>query len=304
MGRLNRGVLLATLLAAAALGCAAVLGLLALEHSASEPTRPLVQPLVLRARLTQTTAGFGDELEARVVVLVDSARVRPGTLRLRERIAPLSLLAPIERSRRQRAGILMLTSRLRVACLSKACVPDGERKRLRLAEVQLEARSRSGRLLHLSASWPELEVRGRVLTADLRPPLHFRRVLAPPPPSYRIAPGTLTLALTVAAGLLAAAGLALVAWQALLLWRRRRARMRPLEGLAAALQALAEARARPAGDRRRALNELARLLEGHDRYLAHRAGELAWSRSEPEGEALEALLAAIERGLPAAGRSA
>jgi hypothetical protein len=113
--------------------------------------------------------------------------------------------------------------------------------------------------------------------------------------SYRVAPGRLATALTIAAVVLAVAGVLLAGWAAATLVRRRRAQARRLTGLERALVLAREAESRPPADRRRALGLLARLLGGRHGRLADEAEELAWSAPSPQPAALAELVTQVER---------
>jgi hypothetical protein len=145
----------------------------------------------------------------------------------------------------------------------------------------------------VDASWPALDVRGRVAAADLgrkNPPLQAD--VTPPHVGYRIAPVPLAVTLELVAALLAAAGVALGGWYAAALYRGRLRRTVPLTEIERALLLAREAESRPPPDRRRALGLLARLL-GNER-LAGTARDLAWSAPAPSPDDLSELVTQVE----------
>ena len=101
------------------------------------------------------------------------------------------------------------------------------------------------------------------------------------------------LAGLIVAALLAAAGVLVAGATAAAMYRRRQT-SDPLTGLERALALARDAERRPAPDRRRALELLARLLGSRDPSLADEAGQLAWSEPAPTPDALEGLVADVE----------
>jgi hypothetical protein len=156
-------------------------------------------------------------------------------------------------------------------CLDPACVPGPGPRTVRVG----------GR---------RLVIVPRATARQVSQPSHaFERQTALPPPGYRIRPGLLEALLLAAAAVL----VLVAAWLALPILRRlvpeRIDSRTPLE------RALALSRAslgRGAGDRRRALDLLARAL-GRD-TTARDALELAWSEPEPEPARIERLVDTIE----------
>jgi hypothetical protein len=111
--------------------------------------------------------------------------------------------------------------------------------------------------------------------------------------TYRVSPGSLATALEVIAALLAAAGALVAGATAAAIYRRRRI-PEPLTGLERALALARDAEGRPAADRRRALELLARLLGPRDPGLADDAEQLAWSEPAPTPVALAELVTEVE----------
>lgn len=282
--------------AAVVLAGAAAAGVLLLGQSAAQ--RPLVptQPLTVRASVAPQTAQFGDELTARVVVLVDRSAVRAGSVRIDDALAPLTQLGEEHTTRAQHARLEVISTDVPAACLAQACVADAGETLIGLPRVTVEATTTRGGTLRVTARRPQLHVASRVAASDLgraaKPP--FRSDALPSPPTYRLAPRTLELVLDCVAAMLAAAAVGLAAWAAFALSRRRRPVPTP-DALAVALRRMRESQARPPSERRRALGVLSRLLDARDRRLAGAASEMAWSEATPEPEALTALATRVER---------
>ncbi len=275
-------------------GAGAVVGLLVLGHSASVPAIAPSAPLQVAASFDPAVPQFGDRILARVVVALDTNMVRSQSLKLSDDLAPLTQLGPARMSRSTHGSLELVTAVIPVSCLSVACTARSGVARVALPVVSASVLRANGRVVRASASWPALEVRGRVTAPDLAansPP--FEADTAPPPAIYRIAPTTLASLLDVIAALCALAAVALAGWQASLLLRRRGPQPGALEQ---ALRLAREAQQRPAPDRRRALALLGRAL-GRDRRSGA-ARTLAWSEPVPEPAELEALVSDIEQGRP------
>lgn len=288
MGALSRLMLVAAVAAGAAVAGVLLLGRAAPVHG----IRP-VRPLAARASFDPPAAEFGDRVVARLVVLADAAAVDAGRLRVSEDLAPLTQLGPARVTRATRGPLVVVSYAIPVACITGECLAPSGAKRLRLPAARVEG-PRSGGTARVETAWPALELGGRVTAADLaraQPPL--RADISPPALTWRIAPGTLSFLLDLAAALLAAAGVGIAAWQAGGLLRRARIERRDELELAVAL--VREAQGRPPEDRRRAVGLLARLLRRRDGRLAGAAGDLAWSRPKPSPEELAALAERVER---------
>jgi hypothetical protein len=287
---MSRAVVTAVVLAGAAAA-----GVLLLGRSSAQRPISSARPLTVRAFFAPQNVQFGDKLTARVVVLLDRAAVRVGSLRINDGFAPLTQLGAGRTTRTRRGRLAVVSASVPTACLAGACAAEAGETPIALPPVTVQVTSARGRTLRGTARWPTLHVTSRVAAADLaaaKPP--FRGDTLPPAPAYWIAPNTLALVLDVLAALLAAAGVGLATWNGLALARRRRAPPAADE-LELALRRTRQAEARPAPERRRALGLLARLLDARDRRLAGAASELAWSEPTPEPEALSTLVTQVER---------
>jgi hypothetical protein len=287
---MRRAVLVGVLAGAAAAG-AVLLG-----RSGGQAPLHATRPLTVQAVFApQQTVQFGDPVTARVVVLLDRAAVRAGSLRIADSVAPLTQLGAPRTTRTRRGGLDVVSVTVPAACLADACTTAVSETPIALPPVTVAATTTAGRALRATGHWPVLHVRSRLAATDIAastPP--FRDDTSPSPPSYRIAPDTLALVLTVLAALLAAAGVALAAWQGLALAARRRPPAAADE-LEVALRRTREAQSRPAPERRRAVGRLARVLEERGPRLAGAADRLAWSEPTPEPDALSALVTEVER---------
>jgi len=274
MGALRRAVVLAVVVALAAFGA----------HAA------VAAPLQVRTSFDEADVQFGAPVHARVSVVLGPA-VRTGSVRVTDDLAPLTTVSP---RRGTRAGNVIEATRV-VTCITAPCVAAGGVVTPKLAPALVTAVLANGRTVRVAAPWPALTVHGRVSGADLgraQPPL--RGSVAPPAPTYRVAPSTLAWLLDGAAIVLGLAALALLVVQARRWWSRRH-RDTPTDQLEQALRLAREAEARPAPDRRRAAGLLARLLDDRHEHLAGSASELAWAKPQPEAAALESLVGDVER---------
>jgi hypothetical protein len=281
--------------AVAVLAGAAAAGVLLLGRTGAQGALPPDRPLTVRAVFDAPAVQFGDRLDARVVVLLDRATVRVDSLRIVHGFAPLTQLGPERMTRTRRGRLAVVSIEVPASCLAAACAGASDDTPISLPPVTVQATTGRGDTLRATAHWPVLHVTSRVASTDLEaatPPL--RGDALPPPPTYRIGPGTLANVLEVLAAFLTAAGVGLAAWEAVFLVRGRRSPPAADE-LELALLRLRQAEAGPAPDRRRAVGLLARLLGARARPLAGAASELAWSEPTPEPEALSALGTRIER---------
>lgn len=271
----------AAVVAAAAV---AALVVLALAHWSSAPSAAPGAPLAVHTSFDHSIVGFGDPVTARVDVEVDRSSVDARTLHVTTDLAPLTLLSPAQTTRTVSGRLETISIVQRAACLTAPCLAST----LALHPVRVSASNHSA-----SAPW-KLQLRGRVRAKDLATASpHFVADVAPPPPSYRIAPGTAALLLDVVAALAAAGAAGLLAWQVLAVGRRR-LREETGDELERALRLVREAEDRPVPDRRRALALLARLLRGREDTLGGEASRLAWSEPAPEPAAIDALVTDVE----------
>ena len=270
----------------------AVVALLALGHSASAPAVAPTAAVEVAASFDPAAPQFGDRILARVVVALDTRRVRPQTLRLTDDLGPLTQLGAAETSRLTQGSLELVTVVVPVSCLTAPCVGRSGLAKVGLSRVHASVRARNGRTARATAAWPTLSVRGRVTESDLTAPTPpFEADTTPPASTYRIAPGTLGTLLNVLAVLCALGAIAFAGWEAHLRIERRRRQPAALEQ---ALRLTREAERRPAPDRRRALALLAHALARDQRSSTVR--RLAWSEPVPEPHEIEELVSDIEHG--------
>ncbi len=271
-------------------GVAAVVAVAAVLVVATRSASPRLVAGPIRTSFDHPVVAFGDRVHARAVIVLDEKVAKRARVNLN--LAPLEQLGRARVTRVSGSGLVSLTYEVDAVCIFDECVRKSGRTLLHLPAVTVTAPS--GDVL-ASATWPVLDVRGRVAAADLaatEPPL--RVDLAPPPLDYRIAPHTLALLLTVLAALFAGVGVGVAGRQLASLRRERAAWAEPLTELERALALAREAESRAAPDRRRALALLERLLRPRDATLAREARDLAWRSPPPDAGALGDLVDDIE----------
>jgi hypothetical protein len=288
MGPLSRIWLVALVLA-----CVAAGAVLLLARGNDPAAEAWSAPVKVRATLDRETVEFGDAVTADVTVLLDRRAAGSGDVQVHENLAPLTQLGQTRVTRTTRGRLLAVTYSARASCLDQRCIGAGTSKQVVLAPVRVVI---PGLPAQTTAGWPPLQVRTRVLPADVaRPHPPLRSDPTPPPVTYRFEPARLATVLEVAAAVLAAAGVLLAGGAAAALSRTRRRQAAELTGLERALLLAREAESRPTPDRRRALGLLARLLGSRDPKLAGAADELAWSAPAPTPDALAKLVSRVER---------
>jgi hypothetical protein len=240
---------------------------------------------------------FGDLVTARAQVLVNRRELDPDTVRLDAAFAPFSIVGRPQETRTHSGQTTSIDVRYTLQCLVEACLPQPGG--IALPKLQVHTRPSSDNLVTYNHSWPPVDVVSRVAPAALATdPPPWRQQIALPAVAYRVKPGALAAALTIAAVLLVLGAFALVVRE---VTRRRRLlheRARFRSALARALELARASAARGPDDRRRALALLARVLAfdpNGGRRLAPAAARLAWGRSEPSATGLETLVDEIER---------
>ncbi len=221
----------------------------------------------------------------------------PDTVRLEADFAPFSLVGRPRESRSDSGQTTSIDARYTLQCLVEACLPKPGG--IVLPKLLVHTRPSSDQQVTYNHSWPRVDVVSRVdSAAAATDPPPWRQQVALPAVSYRLAPGSLATALTLAAVLLALGAFALLGRE--LARRRRRLvdRARYRSALARALDLARASTARGPDDRRKALALLARVLAfdpNGGRRLAPSAARLAWGRTEPSAAGLEKLVDEIER---------
>lgn len=272
---------------------AAVLALSAAPAAAGQA------PLRARATLGPRTTSFGQPLQARVTVELDPARVDARSVTLQASFSPYLRDG---RVRRLRSDARHLQLEVTLRCLAAICLPgsEGDTRRFTFTPGLLRYRA-EGRAQRQELGWPAVDVRSPLTDADrLRPRFHVG--LRPLPAyDYRVRPRPASRLVLAGAGiaLLAAAGLVFLA-----LGRRAAVEMRPrarlsLGPLERALAILRHAATTgPAGERRLALDWLARVLGGERGAVTpEEASRLAWSPERPGRAELERIADRVEQGM-------
>ncbi len=279
----------------AILVAAAVAVVLLLGADVNAPTIAPPATISVHPEFDPATPGFGDRIDAKIVIALNRRSVRPQTLRYSYGLSPLTQLGAPRSSRYASGDLELVTLVAPVTCVTAPCVARKGVTTLTFPAVRATVMTTTGARQSVAARWPALPIRGRVLASDLASSSpKFQGNGSPPIPSYSVAPSTLATLLDVLAALCVVGAVALVAWQALVMIRRRPARR--LDPLERALRLAREAESQPVPHRRRAVGLLARLLS-RDR-LSSKANDLAWSEHNPEPDELEALVSEIERRTP------
>ena len=241
-------------------------------------------PLDVAVELTPRSVPFGDALEARATVVVDTRARDPDAVVVR--FAPGAFEKLGEQREWSRSGSqAVLRLRVRLACRAAGCVPTDGARSVRLPPLVVDGRP---------VPWPTVDVLPRVPAAAVKAePPPFAADASPPEPTYRVDPDR-AFALLVALGLLlGVAGATLLAFESrAAIAARPRPTRTPLERALARVRASLGARP---GERRRAVGSLARLVEPAHPALGRSAAELAWAERQPDGADVEALASRVER---------
>ena len=241
-------------------------------------------PLDVAVEVTPRSVPFGDVLEARATIVVDTRSLDPDGVDVRFSAGAFEKLGE-RREWSRSGGSAVLRLRVRLACRSEACVPTELARTVVLPALVVDGRS---------VLWPAIHVLPRVPAAavDTDPP-PFVADASPPQPTYRVDPDRAVSLLAVLALLLGAGGATLLVLEGRsALAARPRPTGTPLERALARVRASLGART---GERRRAVGALARLVEPAHPGLGRSAGELAWAEPQPGGEEVEALADRVER---------
>ena len=301
---------------------ALVVGLLAIalrdDGSTTETAREArVRPTV-RALLDPEVHAFGEQVTARLELLVRKAELQPSTLRPGTDFSPYDVVGTTKREIVDFGALELVRYTITLQCLKQACLPQTQTGDFQFSNAGFTWRTppppgrkfKDRRLDNrgASATWPPLKVASR-LTPQQTQQAAWRSNLADlPEPTYRIAPRWLAAGLLGGAAALVLAAAGLVAGYVADA-RRRRAIVtleeeREAPPLEQALELLDGARGNgDAGEQRIALETLARELREHgESGLAASAERLAWSPAAPATAQTEVEeLAAAVRRLDGAG---
>ncbi|HET7567386.1 MAG TPA: hypothetical protein VFJ91_05300 [Gaiellaceae bacterium] len=266
----------------------AVVAALALAPAAAAAT-----PVATQASFSPLVHGFGDPVVATVAVAADRS-VEPGSVRVAASFGPYDATAlPVER-RAAADGRVLLRFAWRLRCTTSACVPRKPERTFLLPAAHVSWLTRGGAAGRTTALWPALTVASRLTPGDLAVPA-FLAQTPPPASGLRLPAGPLSIALLALGSLLAAAGLAALA--APLLRRRRRAPL-PVAPLQLALELVERAASGDVDERRRALYQLALLLEEASlEPESWAARKLAWAPATPDPDGMQMLSLVIREQL-------
>lgn len=278
---MRRAPAAAALLAAGALAPAAHAGL---------------PPVTAETSLSPLVHGFGDPVTATVSLSVSAAAVDPASVRVVAHFDPYgSRLLRVDRLQTGEGRVLVRYV-YRLSCTTAACLPGrGERSRTP-PPARITWRS-GGTLRAGEIGWGPLTVASRLTPLDLTAPAFTARV-EPPRPRYALSPGVLGVVLLAGGSVLAAAGVGtaalLVGW--LLLERRRRPR--PVSALQRTLELVEQASRGDVLERRRALYQLALVLEEAGlEPESWAARKLAWAPATPDPWGMQMLSLVIRHQL-------
>lgn len=255
------------------------------------------------ATLSPSVHVFGDPVDAKVDVLVDTREIEFGSVHLQPNFEPYEPLGPPRVERTEYGALGRARFEYRLVCLREGCdaaeargVSDFQTGRLR---YRFKGRPSNA---FEAFDWPLLEVASRVADADVEEIRWRADGSTLPPVSYRVAPlGAALVLLVVALGSAGAAALL-----ARRLWWPGRAAKTGSENEVATRSALEQAfdaalQTSDTGDspeRRRALERVARELgeRGHTE-LAREARELAWSPTASTSEEVASLAVRVGAGV-------
>lgn len=288
MGTLIRAVVVAAVVVIVA--AAVVL----LAHDVPSTHSGATAATTVRTSFEPPAVQFGDPLTLHIAARFDNRVVLPSSFRLTSSVVPLTQLGPVQTDRTRRGNLTVVSVSIPVACIAPACVAGPGETRIHLPVVSGHVTGVDGRVQSVTATWPPLLIGSRVSSSDLAhaaPPL--RADTSPIAPTFRISPSRLALLLDVLAVLLAASGVWLASRQVTAIVRSRR-EAAEADQLTTALRRVRQSENRPAPDRRRALGNLARVLDRRGLEQADATNDLAWSRPAPTPEGVADLAGKIE----------
>jgi hypothetical protein len=309
------GALAAIMLALVAAGCGG---------DEQQPLLPKGQALATRGSIAPRVQLFGDEVVARLDVMVDRERYEPERIRVVPAFEPYETQGEPERNERELGRFAHVRYDFRLRCLSYACLKRigrtppqfqpgwvfplslgsgfGERASFRLKAAQvLYHDPDGGKQVLRRVRWPEMQSVSRLNFADSNVTgigFPFEASVTPlVDASYRAPP-------LLVGGAFVAGGLALLGLSGLMIARLLRRdepvvvdEEPPLPPLERALLRVEAAREEAETDRRESLEALASELEP---ALADDTRRLAWSPAAPSPDAMDDLVEAV-RGANAQG---
>lgn len=292
--------------------CTAVAAAVALRGTSDGGERKPAGGIEARATVAPQVLLFGDTVLAHVDVVVDPARVDPGSVRVDVDVTPFEILGR-DLAVEDLDGLATVRTTLRIRCATASCVPPGEFETYQLPAARIAFAPVGGAIgtAPLELPLPSLRVYSRFAALGGQPEDEsvgpWRADLRSlPAPTYRLDPRLLVSLLLAAAAFAALVG-GTLAHRA---WPRRVPAVEPepeppppdltpLEQALALLERSIAADGAPG--RRRALELVALELEQAawgDRELAGAARALAWSEDAPAVGATSRVAARVRAALP------
>jgi hypothetical protein len=245
---------------------------------------------------------FGDRLTARVDVLLDSAFVKPETVRVAENFAPFRVGGKVQHERSDLGGTTHLSFTYPLVCQRGGpCLPEPEGRTYQLPEVRVSyIVTEIGDRQTTRVQLPLLTGSSRLTGANQNEPVFRADPRREPAPTYRVSPTLLAVGALGLAGLLVLAALALIVPVLPVGCFQPRPAARPSRRRTDLERALAHLRATaPEGqseDVRPALERLASELgRAESDELAVESRRLAWSEPPPVEDELGGLSEDVER---------
>jgi hypothetical protein len=257
---------------------------------------------------------FGDTIEARIDVVVDPARVDPGSVRVAAAFSPWEIVHAPRRARTDTDAMSRLRTTYVLRCLSALCLSPGQSTQTvfppaRMTYTTTRRAGHAAEARRARINWAVMTVFSRYSTSSfegrqgLVTPWHAD-LLTFPALSVRL-PFGLLLAVLVGSGVLllvASGALVYAAWPRRAVAPPPEPEEPPPPALTPLEQALAlledAARSNGAEERRRSLELVAEVLEEWgDTELARAARDLAWSESNPAVEQTSNLATRVRESL-------
>jgi hypothetical protein len=273
----------AALVALAALVAGGVLAWVFLRAPAA-PQMGLAQPPIeARTAFAPLDPQLGDPVTAEVDVFLDRSEIDPASVRLDVRVPPYRVVGAT-RSRRDTGSTTVLHLERRLECLTEPCVSLKALKTFAFPDLVIHYRD-AGQPMTSVVSWPPLAVHSRLDAARRSSPQLRLVQTRSAPPSFRVDPHRVGVALLVVAAVLGAAGIALLVWLVAAPLLARRRQVGPLERILRELQTANG----DSGRKRSALEQLARELAPLDGALSQESRVLAWAPHDPPPDAVDEL---------------
>ncbi len=272
------------------------LGQLWVARDGSEPTTSPAELVAVTTSISPTTHAFGDPINARADVLVDTREVDPESVMLQPDFGPYKPVAPPSVSRKQVGDLGRIRFEYRLVCLQEGCDTAGAHgvSDFPSGRVRYEFKGQRGNAFE-AFDWPLLVVASRVADSDVENIRWRSDATTLVAPTYRVsAVGAALVLLAIALACIAAA----VALARHLWWRAAAGDAGVVDAamsrtaLEQAFDVALRADGSDASDRRRALERAARELGSAGRAdLAGEARALAWAPGPSSADQVSRLAA-------------